>query len=49
MKQVVMPGVVQFMPERKLTDVERKKKIDDLINLIDQKIADYQNLRRNAQ
>ncbi|MCY7875095.1 hypothetical protein MOB01_18070 [Bacillus spizizenii] len=48
MVQAVMPGVWEFKPERKLTDAERKKEINKLIALIDQKIVDYQNMRRNA-
>lgn len=48
MVQVVMPGVWELKPERKLTDAERKKEINNLIALIDQKIAVYQNFRRNA-
>ncbi|MGG1075954.1 hypothetical protein ABE146_10505 [Bacillus subtilis] len=46
--QLIMPGVWEHKPERKLTDAERKKEINKLIALIDQKIADYQNFRRNA-
>ncbi|AII38093.1 hypothetical protein ACMXZI_02760 [Bacillus subtilis] len=46
--QLIMPGVWELKPERKLTDAERKKEINKLIALIDQKIADYQNFRRNA-
>ncbi|AOA54567.1 hypothetical protein [Bacillus subtilis] len=45
MVQAVMPGVWEFKSERKLTDAERKKEINKLIALIDQKIADY---RRDA-
>ncbi len=45
----VMPGVWQFNPERTLSETEQRKRVDDLISLLDQKIADYQNLRRNAQ
>ncbi|MEC1800547.1 hypothetical protein ACUUYQ_21055 [Bacillus halotolerans] len=48
MVQAVMPGVWELKPERKLTDAERKKEINNLIALVDQKIADYQNSRRNA-
>ncbi len=45
MIQAIMPGVLQIVPERKLTDDQRKKEIDELINVLDQKIADYQNFR----
>lgn len=48
MIQVIMPGVLQIVPERKLTDDQRKKEIDELIKILDQKIADYQNFRGNA-
>ncbi|WP_434685498.1 hypothetical protein ACGLHP_14540 [Bacillus velezensis] len=44
MIQAIMPGVLQIVPERKLTDDQRKKEIDELIKVLDQKIADYQNL-----
>ncbi|MCX4077531.1 hypothetical protein OQZ55_15140 [Bacillus subtilis] len=44
MVQAVMPGVWKLDPERKLTDAERKKEINNLIALVDQKIADYQTL-----
>ncbi|MFZ4847402.1 hypothetical protein ACOYX7_17250 [Enterococcus casseliflavus] len=46
--ELIMPGVWELKPERKFTDAERKEKINKLIALIDQKIADYQNMRRNA-
>lgn len=42
--QLIMPGVWELKPERKLTDAERKEEINKLIALIDQKIADYQTL-----
>ncbi|WP_375156467.1 hypothetical protein [Bacillus velezensis] len=48
MIQEIMPGVLQIVPERKLTDDQRKKEIDELIKVLDQKIADYQNFRGNA-
>ncbi|MCY8511231.1 hypothetical protein MOD07_16980 [Bacillus mojavensis] len=48
MVQAVMSGVWEHKPERKLTDAERKKEINNLIALVDQKIADYKNSRRNA-
>ncbi|MEC1650126.1 hypothetical protein P9D74_03890 [Bacillus vallismortis] len=48
MVQAVMSGVWELKPERKLTDAERKQEVNKLIALIDQKIADYQNSRRNA-
>ncbi|MEN3816464.1 MULTISPECIES: type VI secretion system contractile sheath protein TssC [Bacillus amyloliquefaciens group] len=48
MIQAIMPGVLQIVPERKLTDDQRKKEIDELIKVLDQKIADYQIFRGNA-
>ncbi|OIK22991.1 hypothetical protein BKP66_00915 [Bacillus amyloliquefaciens] len=45
---MIMPGVWEFKAERKLTDAERKQELDNLIALLDQKIADYQNFRGNA-
>lgn len=42
---MIMPGVWEFKAERKLTDAERKQEFDNLIALLDQKIADYQNFR----
>ncbi|MGM0950022.1 MAG: hypothetical protein ACQEWT_14480 [Bacillota bacterium] len=46
--QLIIPGVWELKPERKLTDAERKQEVNNLIAHIDQKIADYQNSRRNA-
>ncbi|WP_195155631.1 hypothetical protein [Bacillus velezensis] len=48
MIQAIMPGVLQIVPERKLTDDQRKKEIDELIKVLDQKIADHKNFRGNA-
>ncbi|MBM7029136.1 hypothetical protein ACJJTF_16340 [Bacillus velezensis] len=45
---MIMSGVWEFKAERKLTDAERKQELDNLIALLDQKIADYQNFRGNA-
>lgn len=43
-----MSGVWEFKLEWKFIDVECKKEINNFIVLVDQKIVDYKNFRRNV-